>query len=87
MIFCCLSTPQLATNQDIVGIVTTLNIYVWNKLIRKFVHMLCMDGPRCKFNTVKEQFSVDSINAPSAIDDKAAHSDCNISDPIIVLNW
>ena len=51
----------------------------------KKVCMLCMDGPRCKFNTVKEQFSVDSINAPSAIDDKAAHSDCKISVPIIVL--
>ena len=35
---------------------------------------------------MKEQWSVDSINAPSAIDDKAAHSDCKISVPITVLD-
>ena len=36
---------------------------------------LCMDGPRCKYSNVKEKFSAESINAPSAIGYTAVHTD------------
>ena len=44
---------------------------------------LCMDGPQCTYRNVKEQVSAKSINAPSAIGDTAALTDCSMTVPTV----
>ena len=46
---------------------------------------LCKDGPRCKYSNVKEPGSARSVTDPSAIGDKVAHTDCDMTVPTVQL--